>query len=95
MILFADFLSAETTWAHIQAVPTVIETYGAPRLYYVDSLRSFQFMQGQDSFWHRDVLQIDDVYSQRGRMMALPGIDVTFARSANNTWRTSLSASTG
>ncbi len=50
MLLFADFVPAETTWAHIQAVRSVVETYGVPLRYYVDSLRVFRFVQGRDSF---------------------------------------------
>ncbi len=49
-ILFADFFPRETTWAHIQATKTVIETHGLPLRYYVDSLRVFRFVQGRDSF---------------------------------------------
>jgi hypothetical protein len=81
MLLFADFFPAETTWAHIQATRSVIETYGVPLRYYVDSLRVFRFVQGRDSFWRKHVLQTDDVDTQWGKMMALLGIDVTFALS--------------
>lgn len=33
MLLFADFVPAETTWAHIRAVRSVVETYGVPLHY--------------------------------------------------------------
>jgi hypothetical protein len=36
--LFADFSAGETTWAHIQATQAVIETFGLPLRFYVDSL---------------------------------------------------------
>jgi len=49
-ILFADFFSGETTWAHIQATKAVIDNFGLPLRYYVDSLRVFRFVQGRDSF---------------------------------------------
>jgi hypothetical protein len=81
MLLFADFVPAETTWAHIQAVRTVVETYGVPLRYYVDSLRVFRFVQGRDSFWRKHILQTDDVETQWGKMMAVLGVDVTFALS--------------
>lgn len=81
MLLFADFFPAETTWAHIQAVRAVVETYGLALRYYVDSLRVFRFVQGRDSFWRRHILQTDDVETQWGKMMAVLGIDVTFALS--------------
>lgn len=81
MLLFADFFPAETTWALIHAVRTVIETYGVPLRYYVDSLRVFRFVQCRASFWRNHVLQTDDVETQWGKMMALLGINVTFALS--------------
>jgi hypothetical protein len=81
MLLFADFFPAETTWAHIQATRAVVETFGLPLRYYVDSLRIFRFVQGRDSVWRKHVLQTDDVDTQWGKMIALLGIDVTFALS--------------
>jgi len=80
-ILFADFFPAETTWAHIQATQTLIQTYGVPLRYYVDSLRVFRFVQGRDSFWRKHVLQTDEVDTQWRKMMRLLGVDVTFALS--------------
>lgn len=81
MLLFADFFPAETTWAHVQATQAVIETFGLPLRYYVDSLRVFRFVQGRDSFWRKHVLQTDDADTQWGKMMDVLGIDVTFALS--------------
>jgi hypothetical protein len=81
MLLFADFFPGETTWAHIQAVRSVVETYGLPLRYYVDSLRVFRFVQGRDSFWRNHVLQTDDVDTQWGKMMKRLGVDVTYALS--------------
>lgn len=80
-ILFADFFSGETTWAHIQATRKVVETFGLPLRYYVDSLRVFRFVQGRDSFWRKHVLQTDDVDTQWGKMMHLLGVKVVFALS--------------
>jgi hypothetical protein len=81
MLLFADFVPAETTWAHIQAVRSVVEAYGVPLRYYVDSLRVFRFVQGRDSFWRKHVLQTDDVETQWGKMMKRLGVDVIYALS--------------
>ena len=80
-ILFADFFTRETTWAHIQAAQTLIQSYGLPLRYYVDSLRVFRFVQGRDSFWRKHVLETDDVDTQWRRMMRLLGVDVSFALS--------------
>jgi hypothetical protein len=81
MLLFADFFSAETTWAHIQATRGVVETFGVPLRCYVDSLRVFRFVQGRDSIWRNHVLQTDDVDTQWGKMMDRLGVDVIYALS--------------
>ncbi len=59
----------------------MIETYGVPLRYYVDSLRVFRFVQGRDSFWRKHVLQTDDVETQWGKMMGVLGVDVSYALS--------------
>jgi hypothetical protein len=81
LLLFADFFSAETTWAHIQAVQAVVETFGLPLRYYVDSLRVFRFVQGRDSIWRKHVLQTDDADTQWGKMMGRLGVEVIYALS--------------
>jgi len=80
-ILFADFVPAETTWAHIQATQALIMTYGLPLRYYVDCLRVFRFVQGRDSFWRRHVLETDDVDTQWSKMLRLLNVDVSYALS--------------
>jgi len=80
-ILFADFFTRETTWAHIQAAQTLIQSYGLPLRYYVDSLRVFRFVQGRDSFWRKHVLETDDVETQWGKMMRILNVDVAYALS--------------
>ncbi len=80
-ILFADFFPRETTWAHIQATQRLIQTYGLPLRYYVDSLRVFRFVQGRDSLWRKHILQTDDADTQWRKMMRLLGVDVVFALS--------------
>jgi len=81
LLVFADFFPAETTWAHIQATQTLIETYGLPLCYYVDCLRVFRFVQGRDSFWRNHILETDDVDTQWGKIMRVLGINVTYALS--------------
>lgn len=80
-LLFADFFLKETTWAHIQAVQTLIQAYGLPLRYYVDSLRVFRFVQGRDSNWRKHVLETDDVDTQWRKMMRLLAVDVIHALS--------------
>ena len=81
MLLFADFAPKDTTWAHIQAAQTLMQSYGIPLSYYVDSLRVFRFVQGRDSVWRKHVLQTDDVDTQWRKMMRVLGVDVTYALS--------------
>jgi hypothetical protein len=80
-LLYADFVPKETTWAHIQASQALIEAYGVPLRYYVDSLRIFRFVQGRDSIWRKHVLQTDEAEPQWRKMMRLLGVDVTYALS--------------
>ena len=81
LLLFADFFPKETTWAHIQAAQALMQAYGIPLRYYVDSLRVFRFVQGRDSLWRKHVLQTDDVDTQWRKMMRVLGVDVRNALS--------------
>jgi hypothetical protein len=80
-LLFADFFLQETTWTHIQAAQVLMQAYGIPLRYYVDSLRVFRFVQDRDSVWRKHVLQTDDVDPQWRQMMRLLGVDVSYALS--------------
>lgn len=80
-LLFADFFPAETSWAHIQAAQTLMQTYGVPFKYYVDSLRVFRFVQGRDSFWRKHVLETDDVDTQWEKVMQTLSVKVSHALS--------------
>jgi hypothetical protein len=81
LLLYADFVTAETSWAHIQAAQSVMQTYGLPLQYYVDNLRVFRFIQGRDSVWHKQVLGTDDVDPQWRTCLRLLGVNVTYALS--------------
>jgi hypothetical protein len=81
MIVFADCVPQDTTWAHIQAAQALMQSYGIPLRYYVDSLRVFRFVQGRDSVWRKHVLQTDDADTQWAKMMRVLGVDVTYALS--------------
>lgn len=81
MLLYADFVESETSWAHIQAAQAVMKTYGIPLSYYVDNLRVFRFIQDRDSFWRKHVLTTDDVDPQWRQMMRLMGVKVSYALS--------------
>ncbi len=80
-LLFADFFTQETSWAHIQAAQSVLQTFGLPLSYYVDNLRVFRFVQKRDSVWRKHVLVTDDIDPQWRQVMRLLGVDVTYALS--------------
>ena len=80
-LLFADFVPAETTWAHIQAAQHMMQQYGLPHRYYVDSLRVFRFVRERDSMYCKNVLGTDDADPQWRQVMRLLGVDVVYALS--------------
>lgn len=81
MLLYADFVETETSWAHIQAVQYLMQQFGIPHRYYVDNLRVFRFVQHRDSLWKNLVLGTDEVNTQWRQVLALMKTDVIYALS--------------
>ncbi len=81
MLLYADFVESETSWAHIQAAQSLVQSFGVPHQYYVDNLRVFRFVQHRDSVWKNLVLGTDDVNTQWRQALALLNIQVIYALS--------------
>jgi ribosomal protein S17 len=81
MLLYADFVAEESSWAHIQAAQYVLQTFGLPFRYYVDNLRVFRFVQKRDSFWRTHHLRTDDVDPQWKQVLREFNIDVIYALS--------------
>jgi len=89
MLLYADFVESETSWAHIQSVQYLMQHFGIPHRYngsalqnhYVDNLRVFRFIQNRDSLWKNLVLGTDDVNTQWRQVLALMNTDVIYALS--------------
>jgi transposase len=81
LLLYADFVESETSWAHIQAVQSAMEQFGCPNRYYVDNLRVFRFVQSRDSVWKNLVLGTDEVITQWGQVLALMKTAVVYALS--------------
>ena len=81
-LLYADFFTQETSWAHIQAAQAVLQANGLPLSYYVDNLRVFRFVQKRDSVWRKHILQTDDIDPQWRQVMRLLRVNVTYALSA-------------
>jgi transposase len=81
MLLYADFVPEENTWAHIQAAQSVLQTFGLPFRYYVDNLRVFRFVQKRDSFWRTHHLGTDDVDPQWKQVLQEFKVKVIYALS--------------
>jgi hypothetical protein len=81
MVLYADLVEAETSWAHIQAAQYLMQTFGIPHRYYVDNLRVFRFIQNRDSVWRKQILGTDDINTQWREVLALMHTDVIYALS--------------
>jgi hypothetical protein len=81
MLLYADFVESETSWAHIQSAQYLMQHFGVPHRYYVDNLRVFRFLQNRDSLWKNMVLGTNDVNTQWRQVLALMHTDVIYARS--------------
>lgn len=81
MLLYAEFVETETSWAHIQAAQYLMQQFGIPYRYYVDNLRVFRFIQHRDSLWKNLVLGTDEVNTQWRQVLALMKTDVIYALS--------------
>jgi hypothetical protein len=80
-LLYAALVKKETSWTHIRALQTVVLSYGAPFLYYVDSHSIFRFVQGRDSLWRKHYLLTDDTDPQWKQVINDCNIKVTYALS--------------
>lgn len=81
MLLYAELVREENTWAHIQAAQALMQTFGLPFRYYVDNLRVFRFVQNRDSIWRTHHLQTDDVDPQWKQVLRALKVDVVYALS--------------
>lgn len=81
MLLYAEFVETESSWAHIQAVQYLMQQFGIPHRYYVNNLRVFRFVQHRDSVWKTLVLGTDEVNTQWRQVLASMKTDVIYALS--------------
>jgi transposase len=81
LLMYADFVESETSWAHIQAAQYLMQSFGIPHRYYVDNLRVFRFIQHRDSVWKNLVLGTDEVNTQWRQVLALMNTQVIYALS--------------
>lgn len=47
-LLYAQFVEQESSWAHIQALQSVVTKYGVPLAYYTDCHSIFRYIKGRD-----------------------------------------------
>ncbi len=80
-LLFADFFLHETTWAHLQAAQTLMQTYGLPVRYYVDNLRVFRFITHNQSVHLTQDWHTDDADPRWRQVLRGLGVDVIYALS--------------
>lgn len=81
LILYAELLKSQTSWAHISALQSVFLKYGLPFSYYVDSHSIFRFVQGRDSIWRDHHKVTDQVDPQWKQVLADCGVKVIYALS--------------
>lgn len=81
MLLYADFVPEENSWAHIQAAQYVLQNFGLPFRYYVDNLRVFRIVQKRDSFWRNHHVLTDEVDPQWRQVLREFKVEVIYALS--------------
>lgn len=82
-LLFADFYQRESTWAHIEAVKSVVLQFGSPYRYYADQHSIFRYVKDRDkqSPWSTYTKFTDDVNPQWKQVLNACGSVVTYALS--------------
>lgn len=81
LLLYGEFVAAESTWAHIVAAREVMLRYGIPLNYYVDSLRVFRFIDHGVSVWRETHVKTDEVNPQWKQCVEGAGAKVIYALS--------------
>jgi hypothetical protein len=81
LLLFADFVTEQSSWAHIRAAQALMQAFGLPLRYYVDNLRVFRFVSERDSVWRKNILNTDDIITQWRKVLAVLKVEVTYALS--------------
>ncbi|MFW6109044.1 MAG: hypothetical protein ACOC6N_01210, partial [archaeon] len=80
-LLYANFISRETSWDHILALESVLLRYGLPFTYYVDSHSIFRFVQGRDSFWRKHYKVTDEADPQWKQVLKDCHVKISYALS--------------
>lgn len=82
LMLYANFVEHDTTWAHIKALESVVLNYGVGVLCYVDSNSVFRFVAHGQSFWRQQRIKTDEALTQWRWVVEKCGMKVIYAVSA-------------
>ncbi len=64
LMLYAKLVEHESSWAHIEALQSVVLKYGTPLAYYTDCHSIFRYIKGRDQLHQKYTLFTDDVDPQ-------------------------------
>jgi hypothetical protein len=81
MLVYADFWGEETTWAHLQALQSVVTTYGVGSNYYTDNHSIFRFIERQESYWKTPKRHASEIKMQWERTVKECGMGTIYAMS--------------
>ena len=80
-MLYAQLVEHESSWAHIQALQTIVTKYGSPLAYYTDCHSIFRYIRGRDQRHHAFEKFTDDVDPQWKQVLKECGIKPIYALS--------------
>lgn len=82
-LLYADLVEAESSWAHINSIESVILKYGCPLKYYPDQHSIFRYVKDRDKAapWHTARKFTDEVDTQFKQVLKDCGIEMAYALS--------------
>jgi len=63
-MLYAQLVERESSWAHIQALQSIVIKYGCPLAFYTDCHSIFRYIKGRDQLHHNFTKFTDDVDPQ-------------------------------
>jgi hypothetical protein len=64
LLVYAELFEEETSWAHIQALKSVVTTYGVGTDYYTDNHAIFRYVERSQSRWQTPKISAKDVKTQ-------------------------------
>jgi hypothetical protein len=80
-MLYAKLVEQESSWAHIQALQSVVAKYGVPLAFYTDCHSIFRYVRGRDQRHHSFEKFTDDVDPQWKMVLKECGIKPVYALS--------------